>query len=156
MNLNDCHDIYFGGCAIAKLLLQHIPVHLTLSPLLLLQPPQCTLRIPDRGCSVRPRRQTVFTNGCVLAEARKGPASTDSYDNPKTDQVGYCSHVLPHSTSREMAVLCIKPHSPTYPYSLLISPSYVCVISQRQQLEWTMFQWNQVGKPTLLNFPKQP
>lgn len=127
-----------------------------ISPVPLLQPPQPTLRIPDRGCSVRPTRWTVSTNGSVLAEAGKGPASTDSYDNPKNDQVGCCTHALPRSTSREMAVLGIKPHRPTHPYSLLISPSYVCIVSQRQQFEWTRFQWCQVGTPTLFNFPKQP
>lgn len=127
-----------------------------ISPLPLLRPPQPTLRIPDRGYSVRSTRQTVFTNGCVLAEAGKGPASTDSYDNPNYDQIGYCSHALPCSTSREMAALCIKPHSPAHLHSLLISPSYVCIISQRQQLEWTRFQWSQVGTPISFNFSTFP
>lgn len=153
MNLNDHQDIYFGGCATAKLLLQHSPVHLTPS-----SPTTSPTHFenPWERVFSTTNKTNCFHKWSVLAEAGKGPASTDSYDNPKNDQVGCCTHAFPHSTSREMAVLGIKPHRPTHPYSLLISPSYVCIIGQRQQFEWTRFQWCQVGTPTLFNFPKQP
>ena len=89
-----------------------------ISPIPLSKPPQPTLKIPDRGCSVRPTRQT------VLAEAGKGPASTDSYDNPNNDQVGYCSHAPPAAPTKKWLHCYEAPQS--RPPTQLVNKPELC------------------------------